>query len=100
MLPVGADWKINYDEGHQWNGDHYFGASLESLSKLFSDFGYFLVACNPHTGANAFFVRNEYRHLFADVPDKIEDIYVSPFYNLDNKFTHRISPEFIKSITF
>ena len=97
IFPVGADWKINYNEGHQWNGDHYFGASLESFTRLFSDFGYFLVACNPQTGANAFFVRNEYRHLFADIPDNIEDIYVSPFYR-GSKFTHKISPEFIKSI--
>ena len=98
IFPVGADWKIAYNEGHQWNGDHYFGASLESLARLFSKYGYFLVACNPHTGANAFFVRNEYRTLFSDIPSNIEDIYVSPFYRLDNKFTHRISPEFIESI--
>ena len=98
IFPIGADWKINYNEAHRWNGDHYFGASLESLIRLFSDFEYFLVACNPHTGANAFFVKNEYRHLFLDIPDKIEDIYVSPYFNVDNKFTHRISPEFIKSI--
>lgn len=99
IFPVGADWKIRYNEWHQFKNDQYFGASLESLIRLFSDFGYFLVACNPRTGANAFFVRNEYRHLFPDIPDRIEDIYVSPFYNLDNNnFTHRISPEFIKSI--
>jgi hypothetical protein len=98
IFPVDANWQITYDDNHQWQGDHYFGASLGSLVQLFSTHDYFLCACNPHTGANAFFVRNEYRHLFPDIPNRIEDIYVQPFYLLDNKFTHRISPHFIRSL--
>ena len=64
IFPFGANWKMNYDDNHQWQGGHYFGASLCSFVGLFAKYGYFLCACNPHTGVNAFFVRNEYRDLF------------------------------------
>lgn len=98
IFPVGTDWKISYQDDFRWNGDHYFGASLTAYVELFSRHDYFLCACNPHTGANAFFVQSKYRHLFPDVPSSIEDIYVSPFYRLDNQFTHAITPTFIRSL--
>lgn len=98
IVPIGANWKISYDDNHQWQGDHYFGASISSFISLFSKHGYFLCACNPHTGANAFFIRNEYRDLFPEIPEKAEDIYATPFYRLDNKFTHRMAPQFIRSL--
>ncbi len=98
ILPVGSNWRINYDDSHQWNRDHYFGASLCCFADLFNSFGYFLCACNPHTAANAFFVQNEYRDLFPEIPEKIDDIYAPPFYRLDNRFTHRRSPRFIRSL--
>lgn len=98
IFPVGADWKAKYNDNFRWTGDHYFGASISSLVHLFTSNGYFLCACNPHTGANAFFVRNEYLGLFPDIPDRIEDIYVPPFYRGDNRFTHAITPDFIRSL--
>jgi hypothetical protein len=49
---------IEYNPSHVWDGTNYFGASLAALTKLGSEKGYSLVACN-YTGANAFFVRND-----------------------------------------
>lgn len=98
IFPYGANWKMSYDDHHQWQGGHYFGASLCSFVSLFSDYGYFLCACNPHTGANAFFVRNEYRDLFPEIPERVEDIYATPFYRLENRFTNRVTADFIRSI--
>jgi hypothetical protein len=98
IFPYGANWIMDYDENHQWQGGHYFGASLCSFVNLFSQHGYFLCACNPHTGANAFFVRNEYKDLFPEIPEKPEDIYATPFYKLENRFANGLTPEFIRSI--
>ena len=98
IFPLDSNWSIKYDGNHQWNRDQYFGASLGSFVSLFNKNGYFLCACNPHTGANAFFIQNEYRDLFHEVPEKIDDIYASPFYRLDNRFTHRVSSKFIRSL--
>lgn len=72
---------IDYNEHHKWGGDDYFGASLASFNDLFLRHGYFLVCCNL-TGANAFFVKNEFRAAFRDVPTEIEQLYASPKYFL------------------
>lgn len=74
-FPPPMKWKIIYDAGHVMRGDDYFGCSLAEYSELLSSSGYFLVCCNSHTGANAFFVREEYRELFPEIPDDIELIY-------------------------
>jgi len=98
IFPPGSKWKMKYDDSHLWDGDHYYGASLRSFVDLFSRYNYFLCACNPQTGTNAFFVRSEYRNSFTDIPDSIEDIYIHPCYWVDNKFKHKITPKFISSI--
>ncbi len=74
-------FKIDYDDEHRWKGDDYFGASLCSFVDLFEHHGYFLVCCNL-TGANAFFVQNQYKNLFDDVPKDVERLYSSPKYFL------------------
>jgi hypothetical protein len=74
-------FKIDYDDEHRWKGDDYFGASLCSFTDLFARHGYFLAGCNL-TGANAFFVRGEYRSAFADVPQDVERLYAGPKYFL------------------
>lgn len=74
-------FKIDYDDDHQWTGDDYFGASLACFAELFDNNGYFLACCNI-TGANAFFVRNDYRSSFQDIPVGIERLYASPKYFL------------------
>jgi hypothetical protein len=74
-------FKIDYDDNHRWVGDDYFGASLASFTDLFQMHHYFLACCNI-TGANAFFVRDEFRPLFKDIPAEIERLYASPKYFL------------------
>ncbi|MFO0030983.1 MAG: hypothetical protein ACK54Z_01840 [Cyanobacteriota bacterium] len=98
IFPYGANWKMKFDDNHQWQGGNYFGASLCSFVGLFSGFDYFLCACNPQTGVNAFFVRNEYKDLFPEIPERAEDIYATPFNRLENRFANRVTADFIRSI--
>ena len=89
---------MEYNASHKWDGDQLYGASLKAFSDFFETKNYFLCACNPQTGTNAFFVDKKYRNLFPDVPHNINDIYEEPCYWVDNKFKHEITPKFIKSI--
>ena len=98
ILPIGSHWKIKYDKNHRWAGDNYFGASLTSLVELFEVHGYFICACNPQTGANAFFVKKKYKNLFPDIPENVDDIYCTPFWMRDNSFVHKNSGKFIRSL--
>jgi hypothetical protein len=81
-------WKIEYDEKHVWRQDDYFGASLSSFVEMFDGYGYILVCCNSHTGANAFFVPKEYQESFSDVPKDIRELYAPPRYLLPKRFGH------------
>jgi hypothetical protein len=92
-------FKIAYDEQHQWKEDDYFGASLASFYELFLGHGYFLACCNT-IGANAFFVRNEFREAFLDVPKTLEELYASPKYYLYGLETsgHKTSMKTVETI--
>jgi len=68
--------KIKYKDNHTWVGDDYFGCSLMEYCRLLSD-QYTLVACNI-TGANAFFIRNDYKEKFPSAEPM--DIYQPPRY--------------------
>ncbi|WP_156480165.1 hypothetical protein [Collimonas pratensis] len=74
-------FKIEYNDQHRWAGDDYFGASLCSFSDLFEAHGYFLACCNV-TGSNAFFVKNQYKKFFNDIPEEVGKLYASPKYFL------------------
>lgn len=97
-FPPPIKFQIEYNPNHLWLRDDYFGASLCTFVELFSEFKYTLVCCNSHTGANAFFVRNEFLDLFSDVPTDIESIYVGPRYFLYSKYGHRQSIKTIEKI--
>lgn len=86
------EWVVDYDPNSSWNFDDYFSASLTSYVKLFEQHDYFLVCCNHFTGANAFFIKNEYRDKFKEVPSDINDIWVEPRYYIPHKYGHRSSP--------
>ena len=92
------EFKIDYDENFKWKGDDYFGASLQTLNNLFKSYDYKLVCCNSATGANAFFVQNEFATEFVDVPNNIRDIYVPPNYNLYNYWGHKKSLKTLEKI--
>jgi len=93
-----AKFQIAYDPEHQWIGDDYFGAALTNLTEMFDTFGYRLICCNAHNGANAFFVDREFDKLFDDVPTDINDIYVAPRYHLYNAYGHQKSPRVVERI--
>jgi len=88
-------WQMDYDPMHRWRGDDYFGASLCSYVDLFSRFGFFLACCNAHTGANAFFVKEEFRGAFPDIPQDLNEIYVPPRYYLYSTHGH---PQSVRTI--
>lgn len=75
-------FRIKYDPNHVWGVDDYLGASLSEFVKVLNKYSYKLVCCNSATGANAFFVKNEYADKFNDVPNDIEKIYVEARYQL------------------
>ncbi|WP_222435678.1 hypothetical protein [Fluviispira vulneris] len=97
-FPPPVKWQIDYNPKHFWQGDDYFGASLSSYIDLFKKYGFLLVCCNSHTGANAFFIRGEYSEKFKDIPQDIESIYVAPRYYLYHSFGHKNSIKTIEKL--
>jgi hypothetical protein len=92
------EFKIEYDPGHEWRFDSYYGASLTSFWKLFSQHGYRLVCCNGGTGVNAFFARQEFSDAFPDVPLELDEIWVQPRHQLYHKYGHPPSPRVMAQI--
>lgn len=74
-----GEWVMPYNQAHTWDGSAYFSASLASFQHLFYRHGYFLAACNV-TGANAFFVKNDFRSEFQDIPDDWRAIHMPANY--------------------
>ena len=97
-FPPPIKWTIKYDENHTWDQSDYQGASLALLAELFSEFSYTLVCCNAATGANAFFVKDEYLSHFPDVPKSIDDIFIECRYQVYRRWGHRPSPKTIERI--
>ena len=91
-------WSIALDDTHVWDNSDYFGASLQSFVDLFDAYGFTLVCCNAHSGANAFFVLNEHLHYFQDVPENINDIYMSPNYKIYHAYAHPVSEKTVGQI--
>lgn len=96
-FPPPIRWKIEYDPFHRWSFDDYFGASLTLLCDLFEKHGYFLVCCNSASGANAFFVRSEYRDAFSDVPREVSVLWSPPRY-FQGQYGHPVSPRTVALI--
>jgi hypothetical protein len=97
-FPPPIKWTIKYDATHLWDGTDYFGASLALFSELLTTFSYTLVCCNAATGANAFFVRNEYLPYFPDVPKDIDDIFIGCRYQLYRRWGHPPSAKTIEQM--
>lgn len=85
-------WSVAPDDTAPWQFTDYMGASLASLVDVFARFEYRLVACNPASGANAFFVRNDFSPLFEDVPREMEKLFVPPFFELPSSDGHSGDP--------
>lgn len=98
-FPPGVRWVMPYNPHHRWNRTDYFGASLSAYCELLGRYGYRLVACNPATGLNAFFVEESFSEKFSDVPQSIEDIWVAPRYARPTKLNHPLATETIEVLT-
>ena len=92
------EFVVDYNHGNTWKLDDYFGASIQSFNNLFKIHGYKLVCCNSNTGSNAFFVKKEFKNLFKDVPEDINDIYMEPNYDLPFKYGHPSSAKLVNNI--
>lgn len=97
-FPPPVDFRIEYDSDHIWSDDDYYGASLTAFINVFSNFGYKLICCNSHTGANAFFVRQSLTEKFSDVPTDINSIYVEPRFHMYHQHGHKPSTKTIERI--
>lgn len=97
-FPVGVVWTIEYSDTHTWSGDDYFGASISAFAELFDSHDYFPVACSVQ-GANVFFVSNEFRHHFQDIPRDLQSIYQPPLYGLAPYWGHPASSRTLASLT-
>lgn len=97
-FPPPMRFTIDYDARHSWDGSDYQGVSLYSLNELFEKHGYSLIACNAATGANAFFVRNEYRDRFPEVPTALDQLYAAPAFFLFDRYAHPTSIRTIETI--
>jgi hypothetical protein len=97
-FPPPVKFQISYDPAHVWQGDDYFGASLSSFEALFADFGYRLICCNSHSGANAFFIERSLDEHFADVPSDIGHLYVAPRYHVYHEQDHPRSLKVIEKL--
>lgn len=100
-FPPEALWTMAYDSHHRWRDDDYFGASLRSFSELMAAHGYVAVACSSQ-GANCFFVAEQFKERFTDVPTRLSDLYRPPEFglrHLGRGKAHRASPRTLTSLT-
>src|SRR5262245_20558178 len=95
-FPPPIKWKIEYNANHSWDVTDYQGASLASFAELLSKYSYTLICCNAATGANAFFVKNEYLFHFGEAPKSIDDIFVECRYQVYTRWGHLPSPKTVE----
>lgn len=55
-IPPTIFFSVNYDDGHYWKGDHFFGCSLAAAAKVVRPYGYILESLQYN---NAIFVRSD-----------------------------------------
>jgi hypothetical protein len=91
VFPPPIVFKQNYSPNHVWDHTRNFGWSLQAFVNLFSESGYRLVACNPQTGVNAYFVRDDHSRFFEDIPTQVNELYVGrsihPYKHRDHKLS-------------
>lgn len=77
-----GDKVISYKKDGMWDLSTYYGATLESMTKLCNSFGYSLVYCE-NRGVNAFFVRKEL------VPSYFEHVDDISFLKKEPQYSHK-----------
>lgn len=95
-FPPPVRFRIDYDPGHVFGENDYYGASLQSFVDCLTPVGYQLVACNI-TGLNAFFVDRRFSGRFQDVPLAVEDLFIPADYAHVTMVGHPPSPRTVLS---
>jgi hypothetical protein len=96
-FPPPVEFELPYDDHHTWGNNDYFGVSLQRWVTIFSHAGYRLVTCNEN-GINAFFVKSSHSEQFADVPEKIEELYRIGHFCSFHRGGHDPSPRTIRHL--
>jgi hypothetical protein len=94
-FPPNVDFEMPYNEKANWDGSDFFGASLQSWTKVFAAHQFSLVACNEN-GVNAYFVRNDLMRGFSDIPTEINKLYRPGHYCVLPRSGHRTSPRTVQ----
>lgn len=76
VYPPPIVYKQPYDGDYAWDHSINCGWSLQAFVDELGSFGYKLVACNGHTGVNAFFVREDHAALFPEVPENAREVFI------------------------
>jgi hypothetical protein len=97
-FPPPARFQIEYRPDFVWALDDYYGAALMNYVDLFERHGFRLVCRNSFCSLNAFFVRNDFSHLFGDVPGDINDIYSGICYHIYTSFGHRPCAKTVEAV--
>ena len=97
-FPPPVEFVQPYRKDHQWDNTNFYGASLQSMSNLFSKHGYTVAACNAGSGCNVFFIEDLDDPKFSDVPTDLKDLYVDPHYLLATKFGHTGSVNTVRHV--
>jgi hypothetical protein len=97
-FPPKIEFEMPYDEKFVWQGDDYFGVSLQRWVRIFSSAGYALVACSE-TGVNAFFVKTAHMAKFTDIPTDVEQLYMTGDYGQYPRTGHPTSPRTVRYLT-
>lgn len=94
--PYPCKVKVTQEETFVWNNDDYMGVSLGAWVSLFSSYQYTLLCCDA-TGNNAFFIRNEFAHLFQCYSP--EQLYQpARYYLVRKRIGHSASLKFLKDV--
>jgi len=97
-FPIPVRFSIDYNPAHNWDDDDYHGASLMSFVDLFTKFGYSLVCVNAASGHNAFFVKSENIDKFPEIPEKLEDLWIEPYFYQFRRHGEKKSIKLIQNI--
>ena len=101
LFPPPLRYVQPYSANFQWDGlSGDSGVSLQTVAETLQSFSYFCVGCNEFTGVNAFFVSENFRSQFLDVPSSLSELYVGPKFGSTRSNSSRteISPNLISQI--
>jgi hypothetical protein len=80
-IPSGIFFTVDYDDKHYWQGDHFYGCSIDAASSVVKPFGYILYSMEYN---NAIFIRDDLiSNDFSDLT--AENAYIIGYKNQANR---------------